>query len=297
MSEKAGRQMKTSVLFKRFLPYYSKYKKEMAFDLFCALLTTLCEVIFPQIIKLITNQAVEDFTKITTEWVLKLGGIYLLLRVIDTAANYFMQYWGHVTGTKLETDMRTDLFSHLQQLSFSYYNNTKIGQIMSRITSDLFQVTEFAHHCPEEFFIAGIKIVVSFVVLCGMNLFLTLLVFAVLPFMLMASSYFNGKMRRVMRARNKQVGEINAQVEDSLLGIRVVKSFANEDVDTTAALIGSYEIVPEAVAKAALPYCCIVMIEGEEMQQKLSGYLQVLFDQNPASVGGAMPNEDFYFQR
>ena len=150
MSEKAGRQMKTSVLFKRFLPYYSKYKKEMILDLFCALLTTICEVIFPQIIKLITNQAVEDFTKITTQWVLMLGGVYLLLRVIDTAANYFMQYWGHVTGTKLETDMRTDLFAHLQQLSFSYYNNTKIGQIMSRITSDLLTSRNFPITSPKK---------------------------------------------------------------------------------------------------------------------------------------------------
>ncbi|MBR3904975.1 MAG: ABC transporter ATP-binding protein [Clostridia bacterium] len=231
MSEKAGRQMKTSVLFKRFLPYYSKYKKEMAFDLFCALLTTLCEVIFPQIIKLITNQAVEDFTKITTEWVLKLGGIYLLLRVIDTAANYFMQYWGHVTGTKLEKDMRTDLFSHLQQLSFSYYNNTKIGQIMSRITSDLFDITEFSHHFPEEVLIAVVKIVASFIILCTTNVWLTLLIFAILPFMLIGTSYYSKKMRAAFKESRHQLGEVNAQVEDSLLGVRVVKSFANEGIE------------------------------------------------------------------
>ena len=223
--------MKTSTLIRRFLPYFRKYKGTVAFDLLCASLTTVCELVLPLIVSEITDRATVDAASLTVQFVLKAGGLYILLRIIDAAANYFMQSVGHIMGSKMETDMRNDLFHHLQQLSFSYYSETKVGQIMARITSDLFQVTEFAHHCLEEFFIAGIKIVVSFVVLCGMNLFLTLLVFAVLPFMLIASYHFNGKMRRVMRARNKQVGEINAQVEDSLLGIRVVKSFANEAIE------------------------------------------------------------------
>ena len=218
-------------LLKRFLPYYGKYKKEIALDLFCALMTTGCEIVFPQIVRMITNQAVEDYTQITTSWVLTLGGIYLLLRIIDTAANHFMQYWGHVTGAKLETDMRTDLFNHLQQLSFSYYNETKVGQIMARITSDLFDVTEFSHHCPEEFLIAGVKITASFIILCGMNVWLTLMVFLLLPFMLIGTRYFRRKMRAAFADARHQVGEINAQVEDSLLGVRVVKSFANEDLE------------------------------------------------------------------
>ena len=218
-------------LLKRFLPYYGKYKKEMAFDLFCALMTTGCEVIFPLIVRAITNQAVTDYTAITTGWVLKLGGLYLLLRVIDTAANHFMQYRGHVTGTKLETDMRTDLFSHLQQLSFSYYNSTKVGQIMARITSDLFDVTEFAHHCPEEILIALVKITASFTILMGMSAPLTLMIFVLMPFMFIGTRYFRRKMRAAFKSTRHQVGEINAQVEDSLLGVRVVKSFANEDIE------------------------------------------------------------------
>ena len=223
--------MKTSTLVRRFLPYFKKYKGIVAFDLLCASLTTVCELVLPLIVSEITDRAVVDPASLTVKFVLMTGGVYILLRIIDAAANYFMQSVGHIMGSKMETDMRNDLFHHLQKLSFSYYGETKVGQIMARITSDLFQVTEFAHHCPEEFFIAAIKILVSFTVLCGMNIFLTLLVFAVLPFMLIASYYFNGKMRRVMRARNKQVGEINAQVEDSLLGIRVVKSFANEAIE------------------------------------------------------------------
>lgn len=227
----AVHSMPLSALLKRFLPYYRKYRMEMILDLCCALLTTLCEVVFPLIVRAITNQAVTDYTAITTPWVLKLGGVYILLRIIDAAANYFMQYWGHVTGSKLETDMRTDLFDHLQQLSFSYFNNTKVGQIMARITSDLFDVTEFAHHGPEEVLIAGVKIIVSFCILCSMNVWLTLLVFVLLPFMLIGTRYFRKKMRVAFKESRHQVGEINAQVEDSLLGVRVVKSFANEEIE------------------------------------------------------------------
>jgi len=223
--------MKTSTLVRRFLPYFKKYKGIVVFDLLCASLTTVCELVLPLIVSEITDRATVDPATLTVRFVLMTGGVYILLRIIDAAANYFMQSVGHIMGSRLETDMRNDLFHHLQQLSFSYYSETKVGQIMARITSDLFQVTEFAHHCPEEFFIAGIKIVVSFVVLCGMNIPLTLLVFAVLPFMLAASFYFSRRMRRVFKDRNKQVGEINAQVEDSLLGVRVVKSFANEDIE------------------------------------------------------------------
>lgn len=223
--------MKTTSLMKRFFPYFKKYRATVVFDLLCAALTTVCELVLPLIVSEITDRATIDPSSLTVRFVLTLGGIYLLLRVVDAAANYFMQSVGHIMGSKMETDMRRDLFHHLQQLSFSYYSETKVGQIMARITSDLFQVTEFAHHCPEEFFIAGIKILVSFTVLCGMNIPLTLLVFLVLPFMLGFSVHFNHKMRQIMRARNKQVGEINAQVEDSLLGIRVVKSFANEAIE------------------------------------------------------------------
>ena len=223
--------MKTTTLVKRFLPYFKPYKGTIAFDLCCAALTTICELVLPMIVRVITDRATVDPASLTVSFVLMLGGVYMLLRVIDAAANYYMQSVGHIMGSRLETDMRNDLFHHLQQLSFSYYSDAKVGQIMARITSDLFEITEFAHHCPEEFLIAGVKIIVSFIVLCGMNIPLTLMMFAVLPFMLYFARKYNSRMRRVFKERNKQVGEINAQVEDSLLGIRVVKSFANEDIE------------------------------------------------------------------
>ena len=223
--------MKTSTLLKRFLPYFSRYKKTVVFDLCCAALTTVCELALPLIVSSITDKATVDPASLTVSFVLTMGGVYLLMRVVDAVASYYMQSVGHIMGSRMETDMRHDLFHHLQQLSFSYYSETKVGQIMARITSDLFEVTEFAHHCPEEFFIAGIKIVVSFVVLLGMNIPLTLMMFAVLPFMLVFAKHYNEKFRATFRERNRQVGEINAQVEDSLLGIRVVKSFANEALE------------------------------------------------------------------
>ena len=218
-------------LIRRFLPYFKKYKWIFILDLFCAALTTVCELVLPLIVRYITDLGINDLSALTVEIVLKLGAFYLFLRLVDAGATFFMASIGHIAGSRIETDMRADLFDHLQKLSFNYFDNTKIGQIMSRITSDLFDVTEFAHHCPEEFFIAGIKITGSFIILCTMNIWLTLIIFSVLPFMLLAASFFNGRMRTQFRRQRVQVGEINAQVEDSLLGVRVVKSFANEEIE------------------------------------------------------------------
>ncbi len=231
--ESTQKSMKTSVLIRRFLPYYKKYWKTVLFDLCCAALTSVAELVLPMIVRAITGLATSEagIKAISTDFVLRMGGLYLILRIVDAAANYYMQYIGHVMGSRLETDMRTDLFHHLQQLSFSYFSQTKVGQIMSRITSDLFEVTEFSHHCPEEFLIAGIKIIVSFVLLIRMNILLTLLMFGVLPFMIFFAWRYNHKFRMAFKLRNRQVGEINAQVEDSLLGVRVVKSFANEEME------------------------------------------------------------------
>lgn len=223
--------MRNKYLIKRFLPYYSKYKKIMIFDLLCASITTICELVLPMIAKLITGTATDAPENLTLKLIVTVGVGYMALRIIDTLANYYMAYHGHVMGTQMETDMRRDLFTHLEKLSFSYYQNAKIGSIMSRITSDLFDVTEFAHHCPEEVFIVGIKIIVSFIILMFINVPLTLIVFAILPIMVICCMHFRIPMRKAFKERRKQIGEINSCVEDSLLGIRVVKSFANEDIE------------------------------------------------------------------
>jgi len=225
------RNIKTGELIRRFLPYFKKYKWILILDLLCAALTTVCEIVFPLIAREITDLGINNTAALTVSFIVRVGIFYVVLRVIDTGAYYYMSSVGHVMGTRIETDMRRDLFSHLQKLSHSYYDDAKIGQIMARITSDLFDITEFAHHCPEEFFIAGVKIIAAFAILCQFNIWLTLIVFAIMPFVFISASYFNKRMRRAFKESRHQIGEINAQVEDSLLGIRIVKSFANEDVE------------------------------------------------------------------
>lgn len=221
----------TFSLFHAFFPYFRPYMSVMLLDLFCASLTTICDLVLPLIVRYITGSAEDGTTTLLVSTVLKLGLLYVVLRIIDTAANYYMQSIGHIMGAKIEADMRRDLFSHLQDLSHAYYDNAKIGQLMSRITTDLNDITEFAHHFPEELFIALIKIVAAFVILCQTNVVLTLIIFAALPLMVLCSNYFSQKMRRSFKESRHQLGELNAQVEDSLSGIRVVKSFANEDLE------------------------------------------------------------------
>lgn len=222
---------KTSELFKRFLPYYGKHKGVIAMDLFCASLTTLCELVLPMILRYITNTGLNDIASLTVSVILRLGALYLVLKIVECAANFYMANQGHVMGAMIETDMRRDAYSHLQKLSNTYYNNTKVGQIMGRITNDLFDVTEFSHHCPEEFFIAGIKTIVSFIILLGVNVPLTLILFAIIPVMLIVCIKLNRKNKKAFAMQRVQIGEINAGIEDSLLGQKVVKAFTNEDIE------------------------------------------------------------------
>ncbi len=218
-------------LLKRFLPYYNKYIGILLFDLLCAFLSTICALVFPLIVREITNRVMLDASSITIQWLLTVGLIYVFLVILEALSTYYMQSRGHIMGAMMETDMRSELFNHLQQLSFSYFNNTKIGQIMSRITTDLFDITEFAHHGPEEATISTVKILAAFVILLNVNIKLTLIIFAFLPLLFIATVYFNKKLRSGFRAYRHQVGEINAQVEDTLLGMRVVQSFTNEELE------------------------------------------------------------------
>lgn len=228
--KKENKKQNTKLL-KRFLPYYKRYKKTLILDLLCAALTTVCELILPLIARQITGYATEDIASLTARLIITWAAFYIVLRIIDTLANYYMASVGHIMGAKIETDMRRDFFSHLQKLSFNYYDSAKVGTLMSRITNDLFDVTEFSHHCPEEFFIAGIKIIASFIILCTMNVPLTLIVFAVIPIMTLVLARYQRKMKEGFRESRTQIGELNSQVEDSLLGIRVVKSYAKEDYE------------------------------------------------------------------
>jgi ATP-binding cassette subfamily B protein len=222
---------KITYLIKRFVPYFKKYRLVLVLDLLCAALTTAGDLALPMLVRYLTNTAIKDISSLTISLIVMLSSIYLGLRIIDMLANYYMASVGHIMGAKIETDMRRDLFSKLQDLSYSYYSSTKIGQLMSRITTDLFDVTEFAHHCPEEFFIGILKIAVAFIILLQVNIPLTLIIFAILPFMIFFSMRQQNNMRTAFKKSRSQLGEINAQVEDSLSGIRIVKSFASENTE------------------------------------------------------------------
>ena len=230
MEQNLPSQQKTSLL-RRFLPYLLRYKGILVFDLVCAGLTTLCELVLPLMLRAITNRAAENLASLTLGFILQVGAVYLVLRVLDAAANYFMQSTGHVMGAHIETDMRRDAFAHLQRLSDAYFASTKVGQIMGRLTNDLFDVTEFAHHCPEEFFIAILKGTAAFIILLRTNVPLTLLIFACLPVMLVCCTRFNHMVRVTFRRQRRQIGELNARIEDSLLGERVVKAFSGEEAE------------------------------------------------------------------
>ena len=226
------KNIKKGMLKKHFIPYFRKHKAVLALDLFCAALTTGCEIVLPMIVREITSIATTDISKLTLELILTLTAVYALLKIIDMAAGYYMIYIGHGMGVKIEKDMREDMFAHLLTVPFSYFDKTKVGQLMSRITTDLFDVVEFAHHCPEEFFIAGIKVTASFIILASINPLLTVSTFVAIPIIFYGSLYFRRKMRKIFKERRVIAGEVNAQTETSLLGIRVVKSFANEQRET-----------------------------------------------------------------
>lgn len=228
---KNDKEYRLSELLKRFIHYYKPHIGVVILDLLCASLTTVCELVLPMILRYITNTGVEDIASLTVGVIVGLAGLYLGLKVIDVCANYYMNYNGHVMGAAMETDMRRDAYEHLQKLPDTFYNNTKVGQIMSRITSDLFDVTEFAHHCPEEFFIAFVKIVVSFIILMMTNVPLTLIVFSIIPVMAFVCIKLNRRNRKAFARQRVQIGELNASVEDSLLGQKVVKAFTGEEME------------------------------------------------------------------
>ena len=225
------KQISTKYLLKRFYPYFKPYWHILVFDLFCASLTSVCDLVLPVIVRFITNTVTASPADLTVELVVKITLLYIILRIIDVAANYYMQNRGHIMGAQIEKDMRRDLFAKFQELSYGYYTSNKTGQLISRITTDLFDITEFAHHCPEEYFIAAVKIIVAFTVLIQVNIPLTLLLFALIPLMLVCAMKFRVRMRNAFKWQRSELGEINSHVEDSLLGIRVSKSFANEDVE------------------------------------------------------------------
>lgn len=215
--------------WKRLLSYYKPFKSVFFADLFFAFLGAAVTLVIPLIVRYITSDVIYRENPLDMVW--KLALVMLGLVLIECYSNYFIAYHGHVMGAKIEYNMRNEIFSHYQKLSFTFYDNHKVGHLMSRISNDLFEITELLHHGPEDIIISIIKFVGSFVILININSTLTLLTFAFIPVIFVYAFVLNRKMKRAFRENRNKISDINSQVEDNLSGIRVVKSFANEDIE------------------------------------------------------------------
>lgn len=217
---------------KKFISYYKPYKKLFFTDMLFALMVSGITLIYPLIVRYITNTVLVNYeTAEAMPIIIKLAVLMVGLAILELIGNFYITYKGHFMGANIEFDMRNEIFEHYQKLSFNFYDNKKIGQLMSRITNDLFDITELCHHGPEDIVISIIKFVGAFIILLCINVPLTLLVFAFLPIMLYYALKVKTSMNTASRKNREKIGDINAQIEDNLSGIRVVKSFANEKIE------------------------------------------------------------------
>lgn len=216
-------------LIKKFLPYYNPYKKILFADLFASALTTVSQLVLPLLLSSLTDWA--QLGLLDASRVVKVGIVYTVTKIIEVAARYFMQSLGHIMGAKIERDMRADVFNHLLTMDTEFFNEARIGALMSRITTDLFDITEFSHHVPEELLVGAIKLILSFIVLLTINWKLSLIIYIIIPIMFVFSSKKRKEFRKATMNVKRQIGDINSGVEDTLLGISVVKSFANEETE------------------------------------------------------------------
>ncbi|MCA9894004.1 MAG: ABC transporter ATP-binding protein, partial [Anaerolineae bacterium] len=216
---------------RRFLAYYKPYLRLLMIDLACAFVVSATTLILPLCARYITQTLLAENASDVLMRIALMGLLMMLLVAIHIGCNMFVDYRGHMMGAMMESDMRRDLFAHYQKLSFSFYDEQKTGQLMSRLTNDLFWLSEFYHHGPEDLSIAALKFAGAFVILLTINVPLTLLIFAFMPFMAIYAFYFNKRMNRALQRSKERIGDVNTQVEDTLAGIRVVKSFTNETIE------------------------------------------------------------------
>ena len=213
---------------KKMISYYKPYKAVFLKDMFFAMLSALIALTIPLVVRYVTSTVIYMETDKAWNMILIIAVSMTILVLIQAYCNYYIANYGHVMGARMEYDMRRDIFAHYQKLSFSFYDNQKVGQLMSRITSDLFDITELLHHGPENIVISVIKIAGAFIILFNISGYLTLAVFILVPLMLIYAYFFNKRMKAAFRQNRIKIADINAQIEDNLSGIRVVKSFANE---------------------------------------------------------------------
>src|SRR5258707_106245 len=216
---------------KKFLSYYKPYVGLFFADMACALIVSAITLLIPLCAQYITKNFLEGNTSHALNHIYLMGALMLALVGVQTLCNMFIDFQGHMMGAKMESDMRSELFEHYQKLSFRFYDEQRTGQLMTRITNDTFALAELYHHGPEDIVITCLTVVGAFIILLKINVALTLIVFLFLPIMAVYALHFNKKMNRALRSSKDRIGDINAQVEDTLAGIRVVKSFTNEDAE------------------------------------------------------------------
>ena len=239
-------------IFKRFVRYYAPYKGLFYADLCCAVVVSLVDLAFPQLLKVFTKDSViqtpEDYMHVIVYISLGMIGMY----IIRFGCQYYITSWGHVMGAYMERDMRQDLFDHYQRLSFAYYDRNNTGEMMSKLVSDLFDISELAHHGPENLFISSLKIVGSFIILMLINVPMTLILLCITTLMVIFSIFQNKKMQAVFMDNRKKIAGVNSQVQDTLAGIRVVKSFANEELEREKFCHSNSEFLNSKVASYKL---------------------------------------------
>lgn len=221
--------MKTKL--KKLLSYYKPYKGLFFSDMLFAILGAAVTLVIPLVVRYITNEVIYFEADKVMKTITMLGLLLVFLVAVEFGCNYFIAFYGHMMGAKMEANMRSDIFGHYQKLTFAFYDNQKVGALLSRITSDLFDITELLHHGPEDIVISIIKLLGSFIILANINLKLTMTAFVFVPVMGVFAGYYNRKMKVAFKRNRARIADINSQIEDSLSGIRVVKSFANEHIE------------------------------------------------------------------
>lgn len=224
---------------KKMISYYKPYKRVFFADTFFAIIASIVALIIPLVVRYITSKVVHMNPQQAFKQILYIAIAVFVLIIIQIYCNYFISNYGHVMGAKIEYDMRAEIFAHFQKMPFSFFDDQKVGQLMSRITSDLFDITELLHHGPENVTISVIKIIGALCILLSIDKKLALAAFALVPFMIVYAYFFNKKMKQTFRINRKKIAAINEQIEDNLSGIRVVKSFANEQLENEKFEIGN----------------------------------------------------------
>ena len=227
------------VNLKKMISYYKPYKRVFFADTLFAIIASIVALIIPLVVRYITSTVVHMNPQQAFKQIMYIAIAVFVLIIIQIYCNYFISNYGHVMGAKIEYDMRAEIFAHFQKMPFSFFDDQKVGQLMSRITSDLFDITELLHHGPENVTISVIKIIGALCILLSIDKKLALAAFALVPFMIVYAYFFNKKMKQTFRINRKKIAAINEQIEDNLSGIRVVKSFANEQLENEKFKIGN----------------------------------------------------------